>query len=75
MITKRAIVLAIILGTASGSLLTTRQYSINAAYDMYGNDRDRNSESPTFSKQSSAGRSPLAPTFVAQGRCFNGHCY
>jgi hypothetical protein len=67
MTTKHAIVLAIILGTASGSLVTTRQHGIDPAYDVYGSEQ--------LSGQSSAGRSDSAPIIVAQGRCFNGHCY
>jgi hypothetical protein len=67
MTTKHAIVLAIILGTASGSLVTTRQHGIDTAYDVYGSE--------TLSGQPSAGRSDLAPIIVAQGRCFNGRCY
>ena len=67
MTTKHAIMLAIILGTASGSLVTTRQHGIDPAYDVYGSDK--------LSGQSSAGRSDLTPIIVAQGRCFNGHCY
>jgi hypothetical protein len=67
MITKHAIVLAIILGTASGSLVANRQHGIGPAYDAYGNDK--------LPGQSSAGPSGLVPIIVAQGRCFNGHCY
>jgi hypothetical protein len=67
MITKHAIVLAIILGTSSGSLVTTRQHGIDPVYDVYGSER--------LSAQSSAGPSDLTLIIVAQGRCFNGHCY
>ena len=65
MTTKHAIVLAIILSTASGSLVTTRQHGIDPAYD--GSEK--------LSGQSSAGPSAVAPIIVAQGRCFNGRCY
>jgi hypothetical protein len=67
MITKHAVVLAIILGTASGSLVTTKQHGIDPAYDAYRNEK--------LPGQSSAGPSASAPIIVAQGRCFNGHCY
>jgi hypothetical protein len=67
MTTKHAIVLAIILSTASGSLVTTRQHGIDPAYDVYGSER--------FPGQSSAGPSAVAPIIVAQGRCYNGRCY
>ena len=59
MITKHAIVLAIILGTASGTLLTKKQQT----------------DTPKFPEQSSVGPPASAPIIVAQGRCFNGHCY
>jgi hypothetical protein len=67
MITKHAVVLAIILGTATGSLVTTEQHAIGNAYDTYGNDK--------LPGQWSAGPSAVAPIIVVQGRCFNGHCY
>ena len=66
MITKHAIVLAIILGTASGSQVTTRQHGIDHAYEVYGDEK---------LPGQSAGPSDLTPIIVAQGRCFNGHCY
>jgi hypothetical protein len=75
MITKHAIVLAIILGTASGTLVMNKQHSINPASDVYGNDRYLGSDAAKFPGQSSAGPSASAPIMVAQGRCFNGHCY
>jgi len=65
MTTKHAIVLAIILGTASGSLVTSSQHGIDPAYD--GSEK--------LSGQPSADRSDPAPIIVAQGRCFNGRCY
>jgi hypothetical protein len=67
MTTKHAIVLAIILGTASGSLVTSRQHGVDPAYDVYGSER--------LSGQPSAGPWAVAPIIVAQGRCFNGRCY
>jgi hypothetical protein len=67
MITKHAVVLAIILGTATGSLVTTKKHGIGPAYDAYGIDK--------LAGESSAGPSAVAPIIVAQGRCFNGHCY
>jgi hypothetical protein len=67
MITKHAIVLATILGTASGSLVTNRQHGIDPAYDLYGDEK--------LPRQSSTDPSGSAPIMVAQGRCFNGRCY
>jgi hypothetical protein len=67
MVTKHAVVLAIILGIASGLLATKKQYGIDPAYDVYGNER--------LPGQSSAGPAAAAPIVVVQGRCFNGHCY
>ena len=67
MITKHAVVLAIILGTASGSLATKKQYGIDPVHNLYGGEK-----SPA---QSNAGRAAVAPVIVAQGRCYNGHCY
>ena len=58
MITKHAIVLAIILGTASGALVTKQH-----------------TDTPKVPEQSSVGPPASAPIIVAQGRCFNGHCY
>jgi hypothetical protein len=65
MIIKHAVVLAIILGTASGSLVTKKQY--DPAHNVYGGEQ--------LPGQSSAGPAAAAPIVVAQGRCFNGHCY
>jgi hypothetical protein len=67
MITKHAIVLAIILGTASGSLVTAKQHGIGPAYDAFGNHK--------LPEQSSEGPSGSAPNILAQGRCYNGRCY
>jgi hypothetical protein len=67
MITKHAVVLAIILGTASVTPVTNRQHGIDPAYDVYGDEK--------LPGQSSADPSAFAPIIVAQGRCFNGHCY
>jgi hypothetical protein len=59
MISKHAIVLAIILGTAAGALVTKQQHT----------------DTPTFPEQSSVGSSASTPIIVAQGRCYNGTCY
>ena len=73
MITKRAIVLAIILGTASAALVAEKkERSIQPSSDVYINDIYPGwaSDTPTF-----LGQSASRPIIVAQSRCFNGHCY
>ena len=67
MITKHAVVLAIVLGTASGSLVTKQQYGVDPTHNLDGGER-----SPA---QSNAGRAAAAPVILAQGRCYNGRCY
>ena len=67
MITKHAVVLAIILGTASGSLVTKQQSGVDSAQNLYGGERS--------SAQSNADRAAATPVILAQGRCYNGHCY
>ena len=67
MITKHAVVLAIILGTAPGSLVTKDRYGIDPTYDLY-----RGEMSPA---QSNAGQAAAASAILVQGRCYNGHCY
>jgi hypothetical protein len=67
MITKHAVVLAIILGTASVLPVTKQQQDIGSAHAVYGGER--------LPGRSSAGPAPDAPLIVAQGRCFNGLCY
>jgi hypothetical protein len=59
MITKHTIVLALILGTVSGALVTKTQHA----------------DTPTFPEQSSVGQSASTPIIVAQGKCYNGTCY
>jgi hypothetical protein len=67
MITKHAVVLAIILGTASGSLMTKQQYGVDPTHNLYGGER-----SPA---QSNADQAAATPVILAQGRCYNGRCY
>jgi hypothetical protein len=66
MITKHAVVLAIIL-TASGSLVTKTQHGIDPTHDLYGSER-----SPA---RSNAGLASVPSAILVQGRCYNGHCY
>jgi hypothetical protein len=67
MITKHAVVLAIILGAPSGSLVTNNQYGIGPTHDLYSGER-----SPA---QSNTGQAAAASVILVQGRCYNGHCY
>ncbi len=67
MTTKHAVVLAIILGTTSGSLVTKQQYGLDPTPNLYGGER-----SPA---RANADRVAAAPVILAQGRCYNGRCY
>jgi hypothetical protein len=78
MIPKHAIMLAIILGNASGTLAAThKQHSINPAFDGYINEMYNGSDPdpPKSPGQSGAGPSTSVPIMQAQGRCYNNHCY
>ncbi len=67
MITKHAVVLAIILGIASGLLPTRQQQGVDPTHDLYGDERGP--------AQSNVDRAATAPAILAQGRCYNGRCY
>ena len=64
MITKHAIVLAIILATASGSLVTKTHEVNDLTYNQSGSE-----------SSSAQSKAPAVRVILAQGRCYNGRCY
>jgi hypothetical protein len=79
MITRDAIVLAIALGASSAMVVVTTQHdtALNLSYGVNSIDKnpDSNPDILKFSGRSAVSAAASAPIIVAQGRCFNGHCY
>ena len=79
MITRDAIMLTVALGVSSAPVVGTAQHGIalNQSYDVYGiyAHPESNQDALKLSRQSTVNAATSAPIVVAQGRCFNNHCY
>jgi hypothetical protein len=79
MITRDAIMLAIALGVSSALVVVTAQHgtALNLSYGVYGMYKhpESNPDALKLSRQSAGNTATSAPIIVAQGRCFNNHCY
>jgi len=77
MITRDAIMLAIALGVPSALVVVTAPHGteLNLSYGAYGKHPESNPDALNLSRQSAVSARTSAPIIVAQGRCFNNHCY
>jgi hypothetical protein len=77
MMLQYAIMLAIVLGTADAFAEALPQPGTKPAGTERGSERSQEAKSNrlTVPGDTSSGTTLRAPDIVAQGRCYNGHCF